>query len=495
MLSDKQLNLEKPVEKLRDLVRWYQSHSRWFDLGERALKTIYYARQGGPLTTAAACVTMGASVVEAAFPELSIDENLRRMGYHSVNTTIGEVLCTLIDKDATPTMEVERGNKTARIWASSLGGVAAVYSGGKYAWGPYVLGGDDRYLLDTIASCVWGQGSDLMLTTKEGKKGFALVNMLEPGPYIAKQMPEVYAERLSRYGARPRTLLIKGPTGIGKSVLARRVAALASCGTARTLKVSSTVLKGFGSAELRDLARYIQPSVLLLDDLEISSYSESTSINALLDTLESLRVEGCLVIITMMIDTDAHSARYRGENYVEGMRPGRIDEIVTLFAPQKKERELILNYYYDVFGVGDEIDAKLRKMILAQTDGLTGAYLREVAERLSVHGADGAMKELESILLSAPYMTVDKKKQKALFTPAVSRKQKTPAKLRQEAKRNACWANRDEKKMKAKQKKSEELLKKANKLEKELEDKKVLDREKKAKAVKAVKDKRKKGKK
>ncbi len=431
------MNLPVDRERVRGVVHWYRQHRRWFQLGESALRTIYYAREGGPAAVTAACVAMGASVVEAVFPETSLEETLLKQGYHRTNTAIGKLLSSLLEQRGTPTMEIKQSLELAKVWEEDGQGAAVIYHDGKYESGPYVLGGDEELLVNAVARAVWDHGQDLMLTAKvTGKSnGFALVPIKDPGPYIGEPSPEFYAERLARYGVRPRTVLIKGQTGIGKSVLARRIAMEASCGTERTLKVSSTVLKGFGAAELRDLAQYIQPSVLLLDDLDIrrDPYNEGhreSVITPLLDMLEALRVEGCLVIITMMADVGSKASIYRGQNYVEGMRPGRIDEIVLLYPPSKQERSEILEHYYGLFDI--ETTPQLHGAIVSKTRGLTGAYLREVAERLAVHGSKGILKEIEGVLQSAP-PTPEKKEHRGRILKAP--KPRTAAQFRQEATR------------------------------------------------------------
>lgn len=61
------------------------------------------------------------------------------------------------------------------------------------------------------------------------------------------------------------------------------------------------------------------------------------------------------------------------------LRPGRIDEIIGLNPPDGEERKSILQGYLNEFKVTGEID--LEKLI-ESTDGLTAAYLREVALQL-----------------------------------------------------------------------------------------------------------------
>lgn len=440
------MNREKIMDRTREAIRWYRQHRDWMNLADRSLRALYYARDGNPARMAAATLSIGADVVNKAFPETSIEEDLRQRGYHLLDTPIGGLLCDILAQNGTPTAILEKGHKeTAKIWEHNKAGAAAVYYNDEYHAGPYILGGDETFLFNAVMRQVWSKGQDLMLTTnpdtniRKGSKRFALVPIPDPGPYIGEPGPEYYAKRLSSYGNRPRTMLLKGPSGIGKSVLARHIASLSSSGSAKTLKIAGNALGSFGSAELRDIARFLQPSVMLLDDLNVTGEEgrrrhTERMLDSLLDVLEALRVEGCLVIATMMVDTDREDDTYRGDNYVEGMRPGRIDEIVTMFAPEEKDRSDILEYYYQLFGVDIE-NKKLHEQIVKLTDGLTGAYLREVAERIHVHGLENLAKEIEAVLQASPPPPIRKKRPARGRIRRTRRKPRTSKDIEKEAKR------------------------------------------------------------
>ena len=442
------MNRDDVMDRARAAICWYRKHRDWMNLADRSLRALYYARDGNPARMIAAGASIGADVINKAFPETSIEEDLRQRGYHLLDTPIGGLLCDILSQNGTPSAIIEKGHKeTAKLWEEKRAGAAAVYYNDEYHSGPYILGGDERYLLDAVMRQVWSKGTDLMLTTnpdiniRKGSKRFALVPIPDPGPYIGEPGPAYYAGRLSRYGNRPRTLLLKGPSGIGKSVLARHIAALCSSGSARTLKIAGNAIGAFGSAELRDLARFLQPSVMLLDDLNIidteerrTRYGSERMLDMLLDVLEALRVEGCLVIATVMVPTDRQQDIYRGDNYVEGMRPGRIDEIVTMFAPEEKDRSDILEHYYGLFGV-EPPDPKVHAKIVKMTNGLTGAYLREVAERIHVHGYENLASEIEAVLQASPPPPPQPKKPARGRIRRVRKKPKTSKDIEKEAKR------------------------------------------------------------
>jgi hypothetical protein len=442
------MNRDDVMDKARAAICWYRKHRDWMNLADRSLRALYYARDGNPARMIAAGASIGADVINKAFPETSIDEDLRQRGYHLLDTPIGGLLCDILSQNGTPSVILEKGHKeTAKLWEQKKVGAAAVYYNDEYHAGPYILGGDERYLLDAVMRQVWSKGTDLMLTTnpdtniRKGSKRFALVPIPDPGPYIGEPGPAYYAGRLGLYGNRPRTMLLKGPSGIGKSVLARHIASLCSSGSARTLKIAGNAIGSFGSAELRDLARFLQPSVMLLDDLNIIDnedgrrrYGSERMLDMLLDVLEALRVEGCLVIATMMVPTDRGQDLYRGDNYVEGMRPGRIDEIVTMFAPEDKDRSDILEHYYGLFGV-EHPGSDVHKKIVKMTDGLTGAYLREVAERIHVHGYENLASEIEAVLQASPPPPVKPVKPRRGRIRRVRKKPKTSKDIEKEAKR------------------------------------------------------------
>lgn len=435
-------NLEPSVRKAREL--WRKSR-RYVTVASNVLRDLYYVRDGSRLAKVTAAASIAGHVADAVYPELSIEEELVLQGYHPVATPLAGFLCELVERRGHPARTFERGSdQTVKVWEDGIRGVAAVYRGGEYESGPYILADDDSLLVDTSVGELWGQGTDLMLECAPSSKkersryrSYAICSIPDPGPFIGEPGPDYWAKRVAAYGGRPRTMLIKGPSGVGKSVLARHVGRLAAGGAARTLKVTGEVVRDFGASELRDIARFLQPTVLLLDDLDVeksNQYGDGSGnmLDALLGTFESLRVDGCLVIVTKMETVRVDSPR-RGEHYIEGMRPGRVDELVLLPVPDDKTRDAILRHYYQECSVDPLPSDRAHKAIVKMTAGLTGAYLKEVAERLSVHGAGSAKDEIVNILLTAPDPPRKKRKGSAI---TFVRKRRT-GKMSERARRRA----------------------------------------------------------
>jgi hypothetical protein len=416
--------LEPRVREARSL--WRKSR-RYVTLAGNVLRDLHYARGGGRLAQVTAAASVAGYLADAAYPELSIEDELALLGYRLVNTPLAGFLCELVERRGGPTRTMEHGSEeVVKLWENGCRGIAVVYRNGEYESGPYVLADDDSLLIDTTIGELWNQGADLMLEREQesrerhGYRRYVISTLEDPGPYIGEPGPRYWADRLAAYGGRPRTMLIKGPSGVGKSVLARHVGRLAAGGAARTLKVTGEAVQDFGAFELRDIARFLQPTVLLLDDLDVVGHQRRVSfrngesmLDGLLTTFETLRVEGCLVIVTKMETVSVDDPR-RGEHYIEGMRPGRIDELVLIPPPGEQERGAILKHYYGVFQLTPQPSERAHRAIVRMTEGLPGAYLKEVVERLSVHGVGSAKAEIISVLQTAPSPPRERRKGKAI---------------------------------------------------------------------------------
>jgi AAA+ superfamily predicted ATPase len=221
-----------------------------------------------------------------------------------------------------------------------------------------------------------------------------ITRMQDVGDYVGAPSPEHYADRIRRLGAggSPRSVLIRGPSGVGKSVLSRKIAQALGGGESKTLKITGKAFNYAESSTLEQLIRIIRPNVLLVDDVSF----HADRIESLLASMEALRVDGVVVILTLM-DNDVKVRP--GGSYFHGMRPGRIDDVVVLQAPDAWNRDLILRHYYKKMGVSVP---DMHGDIVRGTDGMTAAYLREVVIRLRAFGCDGLKSELQMIRYMAP---------------------------------------------------------------------------------------------
>ena len=390
--------------KAPDWIRTFQKHQHWFRASQKILETLKDARHGGPVATTLAGLSIFGQVVDTMFPGESGWQILRQRGYRDTNFSIGGFLCEIMMQSDLPAIVLPVGlSSQVVMWETEDAGVAAVYHGGEYGDGPFLRDGDEAAFVALLQRIIWENGNDLMLSANKGyfwrgARKFRLTPMPEPGPYIGKKQPEDFAARIAKYGDTPRTVLLRGPTGIGKSVLARHIAKVMGKGSTRTLKIAASILKACRFDEVIALARFFQPSVLLLDDLDLSDKSNTEEF---LTMLEALRAPDCLVIVTMMAPTERDKEPEMGDWHFDGMRPGRIDEIFTFYLPDAEEREAILRHYFDTFGMVVPKKATLKKIVEA-TEELSGAYLSEVARRIHVHGLEEWEGEILNVRRTAP---------------------------------------------------------------------------------------------
>jgi ATP-dependent 26S proteasome regulatory subunit len=191
--------------------------------------------------------------------------------------------------------------------------------------------------------------------------------------------------------------LIRGTTGSGKSVLARRIAQATPNGNGRTLKISDSVLKYCTLDKVSSLVKYLSPSVILIDDFGVR---EDLTLEDLLALLELVRPPDSLLILTMMTGSEPSRRLSPGSRYLTGMRPGRIDEIVDIYLPDLPLRRKILKYYFDSSSF--RISEGTLDSIARATKGLSGAYLAEVARRISARGVSQWHGEVTQVLSMAP---------------------------------------------------------------------------------------------
>jgi len=375
---------------------WVHDQREWFAMAKSILDNLDKAREGGLFSKAMATAAIAGTVLEKITGHPSAESKLEGLNYHHVDSPVSGFLCEILEKDGLTKVENIPLGPEIRFWGEE-GLFAGIYnSDGEFQQGPYILGTEED-LDNQITRCLWSKDRDIMLVQQDGYwfykacRKFDVNYLTPPGPYIGQIEADFYLRRLKRYGDKPRTLLIQGPTGCGKSVLARNIAAGLG-GLSRTLKIEGKELSLWKPTELPELIKYLRPSVLLIDDLQFGA-----SAVEVLGILESLRVEGRLVIITRMVNLDQEEMT-QGGMYVEGLRPGRIDEVITLRTPEKEDRNLILRHYFE----NDLPSCEVYEELLERTEGLTGAYLAEVVDRIRTNGIEYWEEELENVLYFAP---------------------------------------------------------------------------------------------
>lgn len=394
------------MPKFTRTIEFIQRNKRVFQAAKETLQVVSQAREGGLGSKMLAGMSVTGFLFDLAFPGEGPWDTVNNQGYKSLDLSIGGFIGEVLrDSDLPRTILSFGMTEQLMLFEHEKGSVAVCYSGGQYSWGPQTRPGGEAPLAAILQEMMWSKSNSLMLSVDtanlnawKGTGKFYLLPMAQPGPYIGKTSPKILAERLRKYGKTPRTVLLRGPTGVGKSVMARHLAGELADGNARTLKIAASVVNKCNFDEILAFVRLLQPTILLLDDLALD-VPEKTE--GFLTLLEAVRDPNCLIIVTMMTNVERSKKPNPGDWHFPGMRPGRIDEIFTFYLPTKKERDQILRHYLSESRTKLP-DEKTWKQIIKATKGLSGAYLSEVARRLSVHGMDMWESEIANVKLTAP---------------------------------------------------------------------------------------------
>lgn len=251
--------------------------------------------------------------------------------------------------------------------------------------GPYVINGDKSLIQEVIRARVWADRPTKELVTVpafDSERGreltkLALRTMADSAPFIGQPPLSWYVERMRRYGAEHRAVRLVGPSGVGKTTLARAMGVAIRGESAKTLRLTSSVIDELGVTELLEVAELLCPDVLILDDY----LNGKAPTNEDLAFLESLHKVVPLTVITTMED----GAAFRSQ----GLRSGRIDETFILHRPDLRGREELLSALLADVGA----DETFPRTLALATDGFSGADLYELVVRLRAHGTANYMDE------------------------------------------------------------------------------------------------------
>lgn len=395
----------KEPEIAAQFVDAIRSQQKVLRLAKDALEVLWQARGGGPIAYGLAAASAIGAVADAAFPPETPWEALNRQGLRLRHSALAAFMSRMLLRveGAEEVAKDDDDGERALVWRDAsrrvkVGLLVSPTTQNEL----YVHPDGGLTLLAELLVDVWHEGRELTLVrsaTNGGIPDINVVPMAEPGPYVGARGPEWYAERLSRYPPGPRTILLRGRSGVGKSVLARHVCRIVGGDDYRLLKVPSSVLPFCRADEVLELVLTLRPTMLLLDDVEF----EGEQLDQHLSLFETLRVARSLIFVTMMTE-DPDDEPKPGSFYLSGMRPGRIDEVHHLSLPDPDgRRELLLFYAAQQWpdGVPDGFDVILDALV-ERTAGMSGAYLSALVERIGTHGIDSWEVELDQVRWSSP---------------------------------------------------------------------------------------------
>jgi transitional endoplasmic reticulum ATPase len=249
-----------------------------------------------------------------------------------------------------------------------------------------------------------GPGTQIRFAVKEGERKRAAVTYEDIGGLQREvrriremiELPLRFPEVFERLGIEPpKGVLLHGPPGCGKTLIARAVAHETS---ARFFHVAGPEIidQWYGSSEahLRKIfedARRRAPAIIFLDEIDAIAprredmsgerQAERRLVAQLLTLMDGLETRGNVVVIGATNIPDTLDPALR--------RPGRFDREITVGVPDTAGRREILEIFTRGMPLADDVDLA---RVAAQTHGFVGADL----EALSREAAMGALRRLTS---------------------------------------------------------------------------------------------------
>jgi ATP-dependent metalloprotease len=203
-------------------------------------------------------------------------------------------------------------------------------------------------------------------------------------------------ERFSTLGGKlPKGVLLVGPPGTGKTMLARAVAGEAGC---PVFYMSGSefdeMYVGVGARRVRELfaqARAKAPAIIFIDELDAvggkrnardPAYAKQT-LNQLLTELDGFNPSTGVILIA-------------ATNYPQSLdkaltRPGRFDRRVQVPLPDVRGRTEILKHHMKKVAVAPDVDPTI---LARATSGFSGAELENLVNQAAVHASRKKLKKV-----------------------------------------------------------------------------------------------------
>lgn len=207
-------------------------------------------------------------------------------------------------------------------------------------------------------------------------------------------------EKFRALGAKiPRGVLLVGPPGCGKTLLARAVAGEANCAF---FYISGSdfveMFVGVGASRVRDLfaqAKQHLPAIVFIDELDAvgrlrgaglgGGHDErEQTLNALLVEMDGFDPNADIIILAATNRPDILDPAL--------LRPGRFDRRIVVDNPDVTEREAILNIYTKDKPIGEDVEVKT---LARRTPGFSGADIENLVNEAALLAARRSKKRVD----------------------------------------------------------------------------------------------------
>jgi hypothetical protein len=184
-----------------------------------------------------------------------------------------------------------------------------------------------------------------------------------------------------------RGLLLHGPPGTGKTLSTSYLISRLAGRTVVILPGAALGLVGDACAIARDL----QPAMVVLEDVDLVAqertamgFGATSLLFRLLNEMDGIGEDADVVFVMTTNRADLLEPALAA-------RPGRVDQAVAFPLPDAEARSRLL----DLFGRGLDLALADRAAIVAETDGVSPAFLRELVRKAALHAARAGSSRVE----------------------------------------------------------------------------------------------------
>ncbi|HEV2874673.1 MAG TPA: AAA family ATPase [Thermoleophilaceae bacterium] len=197
-----------------------------------------------------------------------------------------------------------------------------------------------------------------------------------------------HAEALREAGRHLRRgLLLHGPPGTGKTLSTSYLISRLEGRTVVILTGAALVLV----SDACTIARELQPAMVVLEDVDLVAqertamgFGATSLLFRLLNEMDGIGEDADVIFVMTTNRADLLEPALAA-------RPGRVDQAVAFPLPDAAARSRLL----DLFGRGLDLALADRASVVAETDGVSPAFLRELVRKAALHAARAGSPRVE----------------------------------------------------------------------------------------------------